>query len=243
MEKTGVLGVILFVLVSSSCIASAVRINEVELNPSGEDSGNEWIELYSPSQVDLSGWVIENARGKNISVNDSFEDYYILATPYNFLANSKQKLTLISDSGEIVDETTQLSDAANDERTWQYCGEWKFLEQSKGEENLCGEVVKNVSPREETKPQTENTDKGDNQDSEKMQDNIPKVSITNATKESEGIGQGTSEVIKLEAQGIKTWKSQEARIKEWSLLGFTLFCFITLTVLLIKAKRQEWLIK
>jgi len=38
-------------------------INEVEMNPSGEDSGAEWVELYNPSsrEISLIGWQISTA--------------------------------------------------------------------------------------------------------------------------------------------------------------------------------------
>jgi len=35
---------------------SSIRINEVELNPYGTDSGNEWLEFYSKGEVNLTGW-------------------------------------------------------------------------------------------------------------------------------------------------------------------------------------------
>jgi len=37
-------------------IASGLRINEVELNPPLDDSGNEWAEIYSESEINLEGY-------------------------------------------------------------------------------------------------------------------------------------------------------------------------------------------
>ena len=52
--KLLVLSLLIMVLISS---ASAVRINEVEMNPS---EGNEWVELYNDDEndLDISGWEI-----------------------------------------------------------------------------------------------------------------------------------------------------------------------------------------
>jgi len=56
------LAVIILILLP---IVKSVRINEVELNPAGTDSGNEWIELYSPVTVDLTGYLIHSSNGRN----------------------------------------------------------------------------------------------------------------------------------------------------------------------------------
>lgn len=57
MKKYIVIG---FVLIGFPYIAfaSSVVINEVMFNPTGDDTGNEWVELYNGSneQVDISGW-------------------------------------------------------------------------------------------------------------------------------------------------------------------------------------------
>jgi hypothetical protein len=54
---------------SGSCpeVAGAVLINELLVNPSGTDSGQEWVELYNPGATDitLTGWAFQ--RGKNTS--------------------------------------------------------------------------------------------------------------------------------------------------------------------------------
>ena len=46
-----------------------ININEVMYDPFGEDDGNEWIELYNPSQVSQSiyGWTVVNRTGDVIA--------------------------------------------------------------------------------------------------------------------------------------------------------------------------------
>ena len=60
MTKTGFSSVMLmvcslFMILMATNLASGLRINEVELNPSGTDAGHEWVELYSEDSVDLQG--------------------------------------------------------------------------------------------------------------------------------------------------------------------------------------------
>ena len=37
-------------------VGYTLQISEVMYNPSGSDTGREWIEIYSDSTVNLSGW-------------------------------------------------------------------------------------------------------------------------------------------------------------------------------------------
>ncbi len=48
-----------------SFAAQPVMINEVELNPSGADTGQEKVELYNPSDspVDGGGWTLSSSGG------------------------------------------------------------------------------------------------------------------------------------------------------------------------------------
>ena len=52
----------IFVSVDAQTISQNVVINEVDTNPSGDDSQSisEWVELFNPtdSDVDISGWEI-----------------------------------------------------------------------------------------------------------------------------------------------------------------------------------------
>ena len=50
-----------------------IYINEVELNPPGNDNSltvKEWIELYNPNDfdVDLSGWTISTTHGVTVTI-------------------------------------------------------------------------------------------------------------------------------------------------------------------------------
>ena len=205
--------VIIFILILIN-IASAVRINEVELNPGGDDKGNEWIELYSESHFDLNGLTIMNVKGKNISINGSFSGFFIVNTPYSFLANEKQKLTLFKNN-EKIDETPEITDKADDSRSWQLCSEWIFAESSKEEENSC---------QEENKINSE----GDNSINLNTTKNIEDVKINNTKIDEE------TSIIRLVPKDIKSYKSRTQYIKEYAIYGFTLFAIILFIVVLWK---------
>lgn len=232
--KGGVVIAFLVLIALFSFRVNAVRINEVELNPPGEDSGNEWIEFYSDSVANLDGWRVENVKGKNLSLNFSFSDYRTIITPYSFLANDKQKLKLFNDKSELVGETEVISDTSNDARSWQYCSDkWIFKNASKGESNKCDEeqIIEepqnnssNVNTEEE-----EPVQEAKKEPAKEENKTITSKAIENSLQEWET---SHEEVIKLVPKDIKTWKSQEARIKEYALYGFTLFCFVLLIILI-----------
>lgn len=131
--------VFVFVLIFISLsFVSAIRINEVELNPEGTDSGNEWVELYSNEQINLTDWKICSNNGRNMTFNASFAGFLVINTAYNLLTNDDNRLQLRNSSEDIIFETINLSDSYDDNRTWQYCdGNWNFANSTKGAANLC----------------------------------------------------------------------------------------------------------
>ncbi len=48
---------LLFLIVFSKITLANVFINEIMYNPQGNDSGHEWLEIYSSEYVNISGWV------------------------------------------------------------------------------------------------------------------------------------------------------------------------------------------
>jgi len=135
-------------------LISAVRINEIETNPPGSDSGNEWIELYSENQIDLSGWKIINNDNDTFQLNQSFQGYIIINFQGQFLDNSDERVFLYNQNS-LIDSSTLLSDSTNDNKTWQYCsGEWKFADLTKGFENNCN--IQNPSQNNTQNPSQNN---------------------------------------------------------------------------------------
>lgn len=123
-----------------NCISyvSAIRINEIELNPTGTDSGNEWLELYSEKEVSLSGWKLVNNDGKEINLSQSFQGYLIINFSGQWLDNSDEKIILKDNNSNIAHETIILDDSYGDDRTWQYCnGNWKMADGTRNSANSC----------------------------------------------------------------------------------------------------------
>jgi len=141
MKKAVILACLIISFITCSSVISAeIRINEIELNPSGEDSGNEWLELYSDSYVNLVDWQIRSTNGRNMSFNASFSGYYVIKTPYNLLTNNDQKISLYNQS-TLIFSTEIIKDDDNSNLTWQYCeGSFKFEAETKGLVNNCGET-------------------------------------------------------------------------------------------------------
>ncbi len=103
-----------------------IKINEVELNPPGTISGNQWIELYNPGNVllDLSGFLVKGTDlGRTIPVHKGLviEPNGYLVVPFEtrpFDENGDSLVLLTPDSVEI-DRTPFLIDLDDDDRTWQ----------------------------------------------------------------------------------------------------------------------------
>lgn len=139
MKKLQVFGISLFILLAICFISlvSAIMINEVELNPEGTDTGKEWIELYSNSEVNLFGFSIKNYDNNTINLSGIFSGFYLVNLSSQWLDNSNEKVFLLA-NGTIIDETMILNDNYDDNRSWQFCsGNWIFTDSTPGIENFC----------------------------------------------------------------------------------------------------------
>jgi endonuclease YncB( thermonuclease family) len=126
---------------------SILMINEVELNPSGNDmEEEEWIELYNPTDVDI------NIGG--FEITPSFQsptielppdtvieagETYVIELDRPMLSNTGESLVLANATGDIHDRTPSLVDRSDDDRTWQRIpdgnNEWQFVENTQGNPN------------------------------------------------------------------------------------------------------------
>ncbi len=147
--------------------AEHIVINEVEINPPGDDSDNsvsEWIEFYNPtdSDVDMSHWVMASGiLGKTIPV-----PLGTVIGPGKFLTYSSPDIWFIDigDSVELrdennttIDKTHTLSDMQDDLFSWQriYDGydsdgsdDWKFATATAGSSN--GKLIDTVESQDIT---------------------------------------------------------------------------------------------
>lgn len=101
-----------------------IVIIEVEPNPAGADSGNEWARLFNSGKdsVNLSGWSINSTHGEiksyRLSGNISACDDRIIIFPGQFIDNENESLILYDDTGKVVDSTSKINDNANTNLTW-----------------------------------------------------------------------------------------------------------------------------
>lgn len=150
MKKIGsfVIIVIIFsfiILISINSIFAEVRINEIELNPSGSDSGHEWVELYSDNLINLNNWKLVNHDNKNKILNQNFQGYMIINLEGQWLDNENESLNLYNGNGVLISFTPILKDSSNDDKSWNYCGtnSWSFASSSPETVNNCPGVQNN----------------------------------------------------------------------------------------------------
>jgi len=111
--------------------SASIVINEVELNPPGNDnylSVEEWVELYNPTSkdIDVGGWSLSTTHGKRtvtITIPGGTVikagGYLVISRGSQWLDNEDESIILRDSGGNIVDQTPLLSDTYNDGRTWQ----------------------------------------------------------------------------------------------------------------------------
>ena len=130
---------------SSVAAGDTTLVNEVELNPRGNDE-EEWIELYNPTAVDIniSGFeinplfqspTIELPPDAVIEAGET----YVIELDRSLLSNTGESLILANATGDIKDRTPSLVDRSDDDRTWQRIpdgnNEWQFVEDTQGSLN------------------------------------------------------------------------------------------------------------
>lgn len=243
--KRGTLIVLFFliILVMASMV-SALRINEVELNPKDECRDcTEWLEIYSDEKIDLEGFKIVDKSGKSISLSGEIDGYYVINDSRISLNNENEEISLYN-LDVLVDKTPIISDSYNDDRSWQLCKQgWVFVESSKNKKNNCVE---------ENKPEENQSINETNETKEEENKTEEEVNLNNEEKVKEEVSGQVSKEIKEEAnkekivetgniiklgKDIKSFKSKIQYIKEYSIYAFTLFCIILLILLIIKRRK------
>ncbi|MCE9652156.1 MAG: lamin tail domain-containing protein [Nitrosarchaeum sp.] len=142
------------VLTANAQSANHVVINEIDINPPGDDSKSisEWVELYNPtsSKIDISGWQIASTTGLKktltIPTGTFIEPGKFLTFSYQSLwfTDNNEIVELKDKNAMVVDKTPLFSDILNDFSSWQriYDGydtdnvsDWKFVISTAGSSN------------------------------------------------------------------------------------------------------------
>jgi endonuclease YncB( thermonuclease family) len=127
---------------------STLVVNEVELNPIGNDmeEEEEWIELYNPTAVDINisnFEIIPSFQSPRIELPSDAVieagETYVIELDRPMLSNTGESLVLANATGDIKDRTPSLVDRSDDDRTWQRIpdgnNEWQFVENTQGNPN------------------------------------------------------------------------------------------------------------
>jgi len=158
----------------SADIANHVIINEVDINPPGDDSKSisEWVELFNPTneEVYIGDWEIASTtvlkKTLTIPVGTSINPGQFLTYSYqsSWLTDVAERIELRDETGTVIDETPTITDVDNDFSSWQriYDGfntnssdDWKFKTSTVGSSN--GKQI--VDVEEESVTITVTTDK------------------------------------------------------------------------------------
>lgn len=160
-----VFSIILLVGISVPAFAQTsenVLINEVDINPPGDDSQSisEWVEIYNPtdSEIDLSSWEIASTtlQKKTMLIPDGTTimpgQFLTYSYQSNWFVDINEIIELRNSDGTVIDKTPLLSDLGNDFTSWQrlYDGydldnssDWKFVTSTAGSSN--GKLVETQS--------------------------------------------------------------------------------------------------
>lgn len=135
-------------------IADHVVINEVDINPPGDDSTSisEWIELYNPtdSDVDLGGWSVASTtilkKTMIIPSGTVIKSGQFLTYSYQnvWFTDVNESVELRDENNLVIDKTPTITDLQNNFVSWQrlYDGfdsddsaDWKFVTSTAGSSN------------------------------------------------------------------------------------------------------------
>lgn len=235
-----ILSLILIIFLLS--FVSAIRINEVELNPTGADSGNEWIEFYNNEEISLEGYTIVNGDGKNLSLNGSFDGYFVYNLAKQWLDNSNESIFLYKNT-ELTDKVISLDDSKNNDFTYQFCSSsWEFMNSTKGSNNNCPEQNSETEQINETdNPEETNeivsTDIGTEDQGTPQSTHVNSIpAINNTAKITEK--PITADVIQLNPQP-KDIKSEVNVLTSDKIAIYSLVAFCILLGVLFAAKKLK----
>ena len=128
-------------------VETGLLINEVELNPAGNDSDSEWVELYNntDSSIDILGYTLvpSGADKRSVSIGDivlgPHERTVIYFQGQALKNDTGTRITLYDTYGREVDRTPSLKDRENSDHTWQRTTDgsvnWSFMSGTEDSKN------------------------------------------------------------------------------------------------------------
>ena len=231
--------ILIFILVLFIKNLSAVIISEVELNPLGDDVGNEWVEFYSQDNINLEGYLLVNNDGNRINLTGSFEGYFVYTLQKQWLDNSNEKISLYKGS-ELVNQTPILLDSVNNNKTWQICEGWSFADSTKGTKNCDKQSI--VTADNETTVKNTSFQNGSTNISTTKNDSLVNKNESEIASENladTNVGSKQNEAIKLNAQALKT-KDDTSFLKDYiKYSSIIVFGFLILFLIFLRSRRER----
>lgn len=234
MKRLTILLLTLFLLSN----ISALKINEIEINPALGSAEKEWVEIYNEGEeINVSQFTINDSLKKRYTFeNETFipkNGYYIVEFKTATLNNDGDSLALINPLGEIIYSTGILKEEKNSSKTWQLCeNNWEFIEATRGEENNC------PTPEEipVTPPANDSTSEGAGSAGNEGTGENPGDTTTGETiPEENEEEQILLNKISLAPKNIKS-ENEASFKKNIPLYGFIAFCVFLGILFLLKKK-------
>ena len=227
-------------------LVSAVEITEIEINPAGTDSGNEWVELFSDEEISLEGFKLVNNDGDEFLLEGNFSGYYVVEFEKQWLDNTDEKVSLYQEN-DLIDKTEVFADSENNDKTWQLCTSWIFVSSTKGKKNTCEESETEEEEEDEDNNQDEEDEeekeeKTEDKEVEETEEDLGKTETEEKQKDNEEKIENEAGVIKLgnrESQESKIignvlYESSSEKIKKYAIYIFSFLLIIIFIILLIK---------
>jgi hypothetical protein len=199
----------LLIILSLSNV-NALIISEIESNPDGKDSKNEWIELYSEEEIN-DEYIIKNNDEDELKIKFNFVGYYVYGFSTQWLDNFDEKVYLYDSKDHLIDSTNIFDDGEDSENTWQRCDDtWIFEKQTKEIKNC---EVETPEPEEEETAEEEEEDyvrenQGEDEEEEEVVEEEEEIIKEIIEKDIL-----TGSVIKLDSKDIKSTSNTEGRDK------------------------------
>jgi len=226
-----ILSIIILTVISPTVLS--LSITEAESNPAGTDAGNEWIEVYSESQIETNLEIMNN-DGDSLFYNISFEGYYLIIFEKQFLDNSDEK-AILKISGEIIDETTIFDDSKNNDETWQLCNEeWVFQTNTKGLENNCDSESSQQEPQNTTQETTNDTEETVEEVVEENVEEVPSFIPTDNPQQTEQKTETKEEKIVLNPSSNSPVTTKQGKTRLWIVYAFTAFTIIIIILMALR---------
>jgi hypothetical protein len=231
--KRGIIFLLTLVLVISS--VNALIISEIESNPDGKDSKNEWMELYSEDPINEEITIINNDDDE-LKVKFNFQGYYVYIFDSQWLDNSDEKVYLYNAGDGLIDQTNLFDDGEDTDFTWQRCDDtWVFQKSTREKENCLQEIPEPEEEPLEEVSDSEETEEEIEEEVEEIEEEVEEVVIEEEITQ-ENTNSITAGVIKLDSKDIKS-KSDKENVDKNKLatIGLGIIAFV-LFILLISQR-------